>query len=398
VTLRTAPVAGATDADIASGSAHVRRTAAALLCGMLQDPRRLEALDRASWDVLIRQARRANLLARLTWQIRRWNAWDVVLPAAKPHLESAWTFSERQKLAVQWEVECIREALASTRVPLVLLKGSAYVIAGLPVAEGRLLSDIDILVPKEKIADVESALMIHGWNTIHHGGYDQHYYRKWMHEIPPMRHLKRGTIIDVHHALLPETARIKADSNNIRRSAVAVPGHEDTFVLAPIDMILHSATHLFHEGELDNGLRDLVDLDCLLQHFGERPNFWDQLVPRSREVGLARPLYYALRYAAKILQTPVPAAVLAETESYGPRQPMRRLMDFLYLRALAPNHPTSSDAWTPLARWMLYVRSHWLRMPLPLLIYHLTRKALVREKPDESRQPDRPDAADRVQR
>ncbi len=364
---------------------------------MLQDPRRLETLDRTSWDVLIRQARRAKLLARLTWQIRRRNAWDVVLPAARPHLESAWAFSERQKIAVQWEVECIRRALATTGVPLVLLKGAAYVVAGLPVAEGRLLSDIDILIPKEKIADVESALTIHGWNTIHHDGYDQRYYRKWMHEIPPMRHLKRGTIIDVHHALLPATARIKADSNEILRSAVEVPGHDNTFVLAPIDMVLHSATHLFHEGELDSGPRDLVDLDGLLRHFGERAEFWGRLVPRAREVGLERPLYYALRYAAKVLQTPVPAEVQAEAESCGPRQPMRRLMDFLYLRALAPNHPTSSDAWTPLARWMLYVRSHWLRMPLPLLIYHLTRKALVREKHDESKQPDRPDAADRVQ-
>lgn len=377
------------DADVAGRSARAPAPIEDLLSATLQDPTRLEGLDLTSWDILVRQARRASLLARLTWQISQRNAWDLVLAAARPHLESAWAFSERQKLAVQWEVECIRRALEATGIPLVLLKGSAYVVAGLSVAEGRLLSDIDILVPKEKIADVESALMIHGWNTVHHDAYDQRYYRNWMHEIPPMRHLKRGTLIDVHHALLPETARIRADSSAMLRSAVGVSGHESTFVLSPTDMVLHSATHLFHEGEFDKGLRDLVDLDGLLRHFGNQTGFWEQLVPRAREVGLTRPLCYALRYASAILKTPVPGATLAASEADAPPQPLRGLMDFLYLRALRPDHPTCADAWTPMARWMLYVRAHWLRMPLPLLIYHLAHKALVREKPDQNREPAR---------
>ncbi len=393
MTLRSSRSGGASDADIAGGSAGTPAPIADLLISVLEDPSRLEGLDRASWDILVRQGRRANLLARLAWRIGRHNARDFVLPAARPHLESAWAFSERQKIAVMWEVECIRKAVAGTGVPLLLLKGAAYVVAGLPVAEGRLLSDIDILVARENIADVESALMIHGWNTIHHDAYDQRYYRRWMHEIPPMRHLKRGTVIDVHHALLPETARTRADSDAMRKSAVPVPGHENTFVLTPIDMVLHSATHLFHEGELDKGLRDLVDLDSLLRHFGERPGFWEQLVPRARAVGLTRPLYYALRYASTILGTPVPGAAMAGSEIDAPRQPLRGLMDFLYRRALRPDHATCADVWTPLARWMLYARAHWLRMPLPLLVYHLAHKALVREKRDEDNERARHGAA-----
>jgi hypothetical protein len=153
-------------------------------------------------------------------------------------------------------------------------------------------------------------------------------------------------------------------------------------------MVLHSATHLFHEGELDNGLRDLVDIDSLLRHFGEQPGFWDRLVPRAQEVGLTRPLFYALRYVSEVLETPVPAKVLEAADVGGPRQPLRALMDFLYRRALRPNHPTCSDRWTPLARWLLYVRSHWLRMPFPLLAYHLARKALVRE--GQAKETDRP--------
>ena len=210
---------------------------------------------------------------------------------------------------------------------------------------------------------------------------DERYYRKWMHEIPPMRHVKRGTVIDVHHAILPKTARIKVDSDRMREAAVAVPGTEGVWTFAPVDMVLHSATHLFHEGELDNGLRDLVDLDSLLRHFGTRAEFWEQLVPRAIDVGLTRPLYYALRHASQMLLTPVPPAVMEAASVGAPGAMLGAFADFSYRRALLPDHATCDDRWTPVARGLLFLRSHWMRMPLPLLLYHLARKALVDDAP-----------------
>jgi hypothetical protein len=54
-------------------------------------------------------------------------------------------------------------------------------------------------------------------------------------------------------------------------------------------------------------------------------------------------------------------------------------MDRLLNRALPP---TASDAGTRWSRRALYLRAHWLRMPLPLLAYHLTVKALRRQDPE----------------
>jgi hypothetical protein len=55
-----------------------------------------------------------------------------------------------------------------------------------------------------------------------------------------------------------------------------------------------------------------------------------------------------------------------------------KLMDALYLRALRPAHHLADDRFTPLARWLLYVRGHWLRMPPHLLAWHLGRKSVRR--------------------
>jgi hypothetical protein len=361
-----------------------------LIVAALLGPELLSKLSETEWDLLIRQGRRANLLARLAYLLIQNGHIDAVPCQPRLHLISALRMVERQDIAMRWEVNCIRKALANVGVQIVLLKGAAYVMAELPPAYGRTFSDIDILVPKHFLDKVESKLMLHGWQGTHHDAYDQRYYRRWMHEIPPMRHIRRGTTIDVHHAILPETARIKVNTPALLEAVLAVPNHSNLFVLNPEDMVLHSATHLFHEGGLENGLRDLFDLDSLLRYYGKHQEFWNALVPRAIKLGLTRPLYYAIRFTTTILDTPVPQAVVSAARVGKPPSVIARLMDFCYQRALRPAHASCSTPGTALARAALYIRSHWIRMPFHLLAYHLARKAIRQHK---SLQPEAPFAA-----
>jgi len=345
----------------------------------------LIAYSLGEWDSVIRQCRAAKVLAKLAVRLEDCGLLDRIPEAPRRHLTAAHLVASRQNQAVNTEVEQIQKALAKTQAPIILLKGAAYAMAALPTARGRTFGDIDILVPRERLADVEAALMLHGWVTTHHDAYDQRYYRRWMHEIPPMRHMRRGTVIDVHHAITPDTSRIRADSQKMLTAAVPLPGHGKLFVLAPEDMVLHSATHLFLESELDSGLRDLADIDSLITHFSTADDsFWSRLMERAIEVGLTRPLFYALRYTEKILGTRIPPWVQAKAIAGSPARPLLSLMDALFLRALQPKHSTAADRFTGLARWMLYVRGHWLRMPFFLLIYHLARKAFAVGQPEQS--------------
>ena len=337
-------------------------------------------LDGAGWDLLIRQGRRANLLARLAHEIDAAGLISEIPIAPRQHLKSALLMVERQHVAMRWEVECIRRALVELDAPVILLKGAAYVMAGLPAAKGRTFSDVDILVPRARLEATESKLMIHGWQGGHHTDYDERYYRRWMHEIPPMRHVRRGTTIDVHHTILPDTARIRVNTPALIDAAEPLTGHPGLFVLKPTDMLLHSATHLFHEGELGNGLRDLFDLDSLFRHFGAHEGFWDALVPRAVELGLSRPLYYAVRYTMRLLNTPIPEKVVEAAQAGSPPRTVGAVMDACYERAFRPHHASCRDGGTDAALLALYIRSHWMRMPFPLLAAHLTRKALARPK------------------
>lgn len=336
----------------------------------------------ADWDHLIRQARHAGLLARLRSFLEIHSLLELVPPQAMMHLNANATLADKQQIAVRWEIAKIAEALAEFPFPLIVLKGGAYVMAGLPAASGRLFNDIDILVPPEFLGPVEAALMLAGWHPSGLSAYDERYYRRWMHEIPPMQHVQRATVIDVHHAILPDTSRAHPSPTKLRSCATPVDGNNNIHVLAPEDMLLHSATHLFHDGELPHGLRDLTDLDLLFRHFASAPDFWSRLRHRAEELGLGRSLYYAIRYTQYFLATPIPEYFAQDMLFAAPNRVVRRLMDAIFTRALAPDHLTCSDAWTPWARKAAYVRAHWLRMPPHLLFPHLFHKAFIEPRYD----------------
>jgi hypothetical protein len=248
------------------------------------------------------------------------------------------------------------------------------------------------MVPKSSLREVETALLENGWEATLEDAYDQRYYRTWMHELPPLLHKDRDTVVDVHHALSPETSRFRADSDAVLNAAIPV---DDTglCVLSPFDMVLHTATHFMQDPESVVMLRDLIDMDELLRYFGAPGEvsdstevssgrrrsesgaaFWESLLRRARELRLTRPLFYASRYAKQVLGTPVPESVEETIATWGPVAPLTRLMDSLVWRVLTHSHPSRFRASARIASGSIYVRSHWLRMPPVLLAPHLVRK------------------------
>ncbi|HYP67192.1 MAG TPA: nucleotidyltransferase family protein [Thiobacillaceae bacterium] len=344
------------------------------LIEVLTAPEKMADLPMATWDLLLRQARQAGLLSRLAVLAEAYGLTPSLPTAIRRHFSGAATAAARQRQAVAWEARKLDQALSREGIPAVLLKGAAYVMADLPPAQGRLFADIDILVPKAAVDRTESTLMLHGWVSSHHSAYDQRYYRRWMHELPPMTHIRRKSQLDVHHNLLPETARLRTHPDLVIAASQPIAGFQSLRVPGLEDLVLHSATHLFHEGEWGHALRDLVDLDALLRHGMSQSDWWDGLLRRGIELGLAGPLGLALRYSAKLLHTPVPGELFAAIAPPG-WTGIKLIQDALFLRGFASAHHSCHRPGNSLATFALYVRSHALRMPLYLLLPHLLNKA-----------------------
>ncbi|WP_375286630.1 nucleotidyltransferase family protein [Sphingomonas sp.] len=326
---------------------------AALLVRALAEPETVLALDVESWTALLTMARAERLIGSLA---ERCAGLEVPVAVSRI-LADARDAAVEQRRAALWEAEMARRALAPLGCPVVLLKGTAYAAAGLAAGQGRFIGDLDILVPRGWLDAVERALLAHGWEWVKPDPYDDAYYRRWMHELPPLIHRERDRMIDVHHTILPLTARPKPDAAALVRQAVPLDNRLE--VLSPEDMVVHATAHLFADGDLAGGLRNLWDIDRLVREFGEEEGFEGRLLERARLHQLTPAVERGLRLSHALYGTPVPE-----------RLAKLRSSDRLFRRRLL-----ARDGWgrptRPVTELAFYVRSHWLRMPPAMLARHL---------------------------
>ncbi len=348
-----------------------------MLVDALRDPASTSVLDANGWTALLAMARAEQLIGTLA---RRLSGLPVP-EAVAGILEEARVNAEYQRRSVLWEADSARRALADYPGKVVLMKGTAYAAAGLKASEGRHIGDLDIMVAREDLPVVEAALLKAGWEWVKEDAYDDAYYRDHMHELPPLIHKTRDRMIDVHHTTLPLTARPKPDPAAMLADAVLLPlaggarggcwREEDTpapspsrkregslSVFSPADMVIHSAAHLFADGELDGGLRNLWDIHCLLTEFAGE-DFWPALRSRAVHHQLWNAVHRAARLAHSLYGTELPDS----WRSWN-RQ------DKWYVKRL-----TARDEWgrgtRKFIRLVFYIRSHWLRMPPLMLMRHL---------------------------
>lgn len=337
------------------------------LVNALRDPASVASFSPAEWTDLIAMARAEALAGTLAFRVEG----QPMPDAAAAILADHRTGAEQGRRAALWEAEMCRRALQPLGIKTILLKGTAYAAADLQAAKGRQIGDLDILVPHERLADAEKALLDAGWEWVKQDAYDDAYYRQWMHELPPMIHSERDRMIDVHHTVLPLTARITPNADAMIADAVEAGG--GYFILSPEDRICHSVAHMFADGDMQGGLRNLWDIHCLTLDMLEitldadipldSVSAWDamrsRLYARAEMHGLRQETERALRIAYAF---------------YG-RGSIERLVpkDALITRRLLARNGWGQET-HKFTRAGFYIRSHWLRMPPFKLARHLWTK------------------------
>lgn len=188
------------------------------LAKALAEPAYVRNLDACGWNALLTMARAERLDGALALRLS-----GLAIPVtARAVLDGAVAGVAANHAVSLWEAEMTRRALAPLGVPVILLKGVAFAAAGLDAGQGRRIGDLDILVPRADLGAVEAALLGAGWEWVKDDPYDQSYYRDHMHELPPLIHSERDQMIDVHHTILPLTARPRPDAAALIAASVPV--------------------------------------------------------------------------------------------------------------------------------------------------------------------------------
>lgn len=333
---------------------------AKILAWAMREPFNFALLSETEWTGVIAVARAELLLGTVAHLVQDEELTDLP-DAVYAILDEARVQAEHQRRAALWEADCAARALTNYKGKVVLMKGTAYVAANLTAGQGRSIGDLDIMVAEGGLREAEAMLLAAGWEWVKEDDYDDAYYRDHMHELPPLIHKERDRMIDVHHTILPRTAKPNPDAVAMLDAARQVDG--GLYVFAPEDMAIHCVAHLIADGDLAGGMRNLWDFHCLATEFAERdPQYWDRLKARSLDHELLPAVERAARLARDLYGTATPAD-----------WPQWHRQDKWYVARI-----TARDGWgrktRKFIRLIFYIRSHWLRMPPMMLARHLWTK------------------------
>jgi len=328
------------------------------------------------WDELLQQAYNTGLLARTFAILKEHNIFEFVPEHLKWHFSSANTVFLAHKQDVLLEVEHIERALKPAGITPVFLKGTAYLLEGAKCSQGRLFADIDIFVAKSDLASTEEMLRWSGWVGKKMNEHDEKYYRDWMHEIPPMTNTRSGMTIDVHHNLVPLVSRMSLNSDEILADVVV--NEQGIKTLSSEDKVLHSASHLLLDGEFNHGFRDLHDIYLLIvEYTAEDPSFLSKLQKRAVFLGFEKIFYHCLKLQQYFFSLSVEEHLFVECEKKFKSKRLTNSVLKLMIKVLTPNINKHRDLSVNTALFLLFVRSHWLKMPIHILIPHLLYKSFI---------------------
>ena len=332
------------------------------------------------WDRVIRVGRASRLLATLRQRLDAAGALDAVPGPVRNHLDSEAAAARYRKQLVLRDLHQLESVLEPVAAPIVLLKGAAYIVQNLRFADGRTVSDVDLLVPRDRLAEVETRLREAGLDT------------------------RRGG--PVRRALLP---RVES-----RSAAHALPGKRARARPAPRD----PAADLARDGRSGAALRRIAPgpglgvpgpraggsgparMRARIRGFGPRgPSARHR---RSRRIvagvrGPGRVVGPALRPRDRRSASGAPSGTACATrrcwsrrrsprrcggrlDAQAPNAVVRRLIDWLVANVTPPAPLSTSDRRldSVLPALLALIRYFWIRMPLPILVRHAAVKGARR--------------------
>lgn len=324
------------------------------------------------WQQLVLVLRNQQLLACYSSTFKKAGVFNEIPTQTQRHFLNADVLSDNHRNQVFFEASELKRELGDRYKYLIFLKGAGYTLSGAQVGDTRIYNDIDILTDKGAIDGIEKRLCLFGWISEELTEHDDKYYRKWTHEIPPLRHGKRGTIIDLHHNIVPIISGRHLDADKFASNSITTEdGHQ---ILTFAAMTLHSLIHLFFNEDVKKGYRDLIDIHILMTNHSQS-GYWQTLLSSAKETGFQLELFLACRYVSKILKTEIPPFVQGELSQFCPWNIV--FLDFMYEMSLKPNHPSCRQNFFSVAEFMILIRGHFQKMPLHVLAYHLLCKAFI---------------------
>ena len=267
------------------------------------------ALTGSQWTLLGREARR-HQMSGYTWHVLSQDPDRHGAPAwLIERLRDVWIETSLRNAVLFRQTAHMTRRLAEHEIPVMLLKGAhlarfTYADAGM-----RNMADVDLMVPRERLADAERVFLSEGYGPTPRPNIEQ--FCSWSNHLAKLR--KPGSPeVEIHWGLERPTSPFRIDIEGLwARSRAAELEDVPVRLLSVEDLLLHLTLHVsYHHGFQRSAVKGLVDVHVVVARHAPDID-WSLLTERSREWDAGSFLYATLCLSTQILGTPVPQNVLA---------------------------------------------------------------------------------------
>lgn len=274
--------------------------------GSVGDQSEYENIGPLTWSNVIELARQNAVLQAFDSRIKELR---IDIPGdLQSQLKNAFIWNVARNLLIGREISELIHCFHQNDIPVILLKGiylSEFVYANIGL---RTMTDIDLLIPKEKVEKAIEVAQTNGFIPDRPYLPDAdgilHYH------APPMA--KEGVAIELHWSLTRSSILPGIDTTGLwKRSQTFLWNGVDVQALGLSDLVLHLVIHAAYGHHFFHQLRSLYDLDLVIRKFGNELQ-WDEIIRICQDWQAEKGSYLAFRLAKELLDTAIPEIVMQQ--------------------------------------------------------------------------------------
>ncbi len=271
------------------------------------DPARLSALTPEQWQEFQVIAAHQRVTPLVFYRLKKKGLDQAVPSDVYASLKDVYQQNIMRIMKISGQSRRVLKALNTAGIPTIARKGivlanSIYESIGL-----REMSDFDLLVPQEKLAEAFEIITGMGYKPA------QPFYLDSL--IRSGKHIpcciKKGHVnIDIHWNITSPNMSYSIDPRELLEKAVPVQILDyDTLMLSPEDLLLHLCLHTSYQHQFDFGLRPFCDIAEVIHHFKTTLD-WHIVTEKAKQRKWARGVYLALVIALEFAGAEVPKDIL----------------------------------------------------------------------------------------
>jgi len=269
-----------------------------------------------SYLPLLKLANQNWLLSHVIFEIKKKECWHLLPEQVQEYMLSIQDVYVQRAKVIELELTYLADSLKPTKIPMVLLKGAAALLnTSSSPANIRYMTDIDVLIPENKLELAKAQLELNGY-LLDDENFD--YKGNLSHQLSPIKRRESLCYIELHRWPLSFRAKALLNTQDVWKSAIEIKESDLGFnQLAPTHQIILEIAH----SEISDGghranflsLQKLVNLYLMINYWEnieQKPIDWPAINSAFIESGFEQVLQARLHMLHELFELTTPITQL----------------------------------------------------------------------------------------